>query len=350
MAAATANTGPSYLPSFSQRGSTCGPDSLFTILFETDGIRDRFRPLLEGGVATNTTTPYKKALSLAVQRYRRMKAGPHAPPAFRTRRESRNEGEGSSVLNIISECDPTNIGMIPGKTKDVIRRIVSGGELGVPLADLIQVVSLPSVGDPAIDPARTIAILMEYDKYNAAHNVYTTFYWEDGVKQYEIDENVYEAKKDLRLQPERKHRTAGHIAAFLKREGIWYYADNEVGWLHKIKNQAFVESHLLPTLQSDVKSIALGWLREEEEEEEPTGPSLLFGIAAGDRVYTGASDLAEDLDVIDWSYDHFGAVEAHVFMIKEKAMGGGARRTRRFKRRAYRTRKLTRSRSSLSAH
>jgi hypothetical protein len=66
--------------------------------------------------------------------------------------------------------------------------------------------------------------------------------------------------------------------------------------------------------------------------EESANPTLLFGIAADGVVYKGESELAKDSD-IDWSFEHYGLAEAHVFMLLEKEkVTGGARKTRRRRR------------------
>lgn len=342
MAAAAATT--SHIM-FSQRGYTCGPDSLFTILFEADGIHPLFAPYLNGSKAiVAADEPLQKALALAVQRYRKMKAAGRSRTAEEPfRRKSANEGEGAEVLRILSECNPTaNIGMKAGTLKRQVSAIITEDKLGIPLSDKVGVVSLPSVAAPEINPRKVVAILLEFDQYMDAADVYTT---RVRVRANEVEEeltNRFYTHKNIRTEPERKHDTAGHITAFLKHEGRWYYADNIVGWLHEIVAPDFVEKHVLPSLLDGSLAVQMGYPRE------PAADDLIFAIAAGGVVYTGGPDLLPDSDgpesAIDWSVRHYGLAEAHLFVLKE--LGGGFRSRKKTRRhRRHRTKKNNRSRN-----
>jgi hypothetical protein len=342
MAAASSSSSSSSLAMFSQRGETCGPDSLFTILFEADGIRNLFAPYLTGSATVPAPeNPYQQALTLAIQRYRKMKAASwetmesNNVRPFRTR--SANEGEGAEVLRILSECDPTvDKGTKAGTLKKILQDFFDRDALGLPLSTVASVISIPGTEIPA--DKTPVAILLEFDQYVDAINVYTKRVW-DGNNYSEEPTEEYEAKKDNRLNPERKHKTSGHVTALLRHDGTWYWADNLVGWLHEFKNQDFVTSYLLPALQTSSPLLSMGYLRDTSKEPG----DLLFGIAANGVVYTGEPDLAVDSvgpdSVIDWSFRHFGLAEAHFFFHKKQG-GGKRRRTRRHPKR----RRLTRRR------
>lgn len=332
MAAVAAAVSPPRIM-FSQRGSTCGPDSLFTILFESDGLRDEFAPYLEGYMNVASSSPLHHALALAIQRYRKMKtAGWTWSEEEPFRRKSANEGEGAEALRILSECDPhINIGMKPGTLKQLTHTIIESDALDIPLSSKFHVASLPGTA-PAIDTNNIIAILLEFDQYVNTEDVYSS------VNDGEILTNDY---AENRLDKKRKHRSAGHITAFLKHAGEWYYADNIVGWLHKIRVPEYVENNIIPIILSG-GSIQLGVTRDESQISD----DLYLAIAANGKVYIGTPELLDDSDgpdsVIDWSAYHFGLAEAHIFAYK-KMGGGGSKKTRKQRRRKHRKRQTNKA-------
>jgi hypothetical protein len=340
MAAATA-TKPQVM--FSQRGYTCGPDSLFTILFEADGLRPLFVPYLEGSKAAGVAAgePLQQSLALAIQRYRKMKAAGWSRSAEEPfRRKSANEGEGAEVLRILSECDlAADTGMKAGNLKRLVSAIIAEDKLGIPLSSKVFSVSLPTATIPVVNPSKVVGILLEFDQYNDAADVYITRF-RVGANEFEEEpSDRFYTHKNIRTEPDRKHRIAGHISAFLKHAGRWYYADNMVGWLHEIAAPDFVEKHVLPALLDGSLAVQMGYPREEYTMAD----NLFLAIAAGGVVYTGGPDLLPDSNgpdsVIDWSAHHFGLAEAHMFVLK--AMEGGVRRkTRRQKRRKHNRKSL----------
>ena len=166
-AAAPAVATATPIPMFSQRGFTCGPDSLFTVLFESDTLRPFFEPLLVRSPSRLLTSKeeLKRALGLAIQRYQKMSVAPHTgPPLIRT--TSTNAGEAKTILNIVSECGPDNIGMRPGILKKVIHDILPNDALDVlGSKHLIQVASLPDVAikPAAIKDDAVFALIFELD-------------------------------------------------------------------------------------------------------------------------------------------------------------------------------------------
>ena len=315
------------IPMFSQRGFTCGPDSLFTVLFESDTLRPFFEPLLARSPARLLASKeeLKRALGLAIQRYQKMSVAPRTgPPLLRS--ESTNAGEAKAVLNIVSECGPDNIGMRPGILKKVIHEILPNDALDVlGSKHLIQVASLPDVAvkPAAIKDDTVFALIFELDFFKPIPAPMNR------ENEYENFMRRYGAAVNLS-----RKTTTGHIVAFFKRDGAWYFADNEVGWLHKMTDQSFVPDHLLPAIKDAMGSTAPFSplvLAVPPADADPDRTHLRYTLIAGDAHYTGTDTAGE----FDTEYGYLGAGEVHVLM---KPTGGRRRATRR----ARKTRRLRR--------
>jgi hypothetical protein len=46
----------------------------------------------------------------------------------------------------------------------------------------------------------------------------------------------------------------GHVIAFLKKDNIWWISDNEVGYLHKFKNNTFIDTLITYLLKPELKN------------------------------------------------------------------------------------------------
>ena len=303
---------------FSQRGHTCGPDSLFTVLFDTSALRTYFGPLLERPPTRllRSRDQLLRALGLAIQRYQKMRDAPRTGPAL-VRVASTNAGEAKEVLDIISECGPDNIGMRPGILKKVVHEVIMDDAFNVFEGRLpFRVASLP---DSAIRPLaiRTddiVALIFELDWYKPIP-----------VENSNNNNNRYSrwSRGGARLDRSRKTQ-AGHIVAFVKRRGDWYFADNEIGWLHKMKDQSFVPDHVIKAIKENTggKDFSPLILTALPEEADPNELQLNHTLLADDTFYTG-SDAAGSFDD---SYGYLAGGEVHVIM---RAPRGGTRRIRK---------------------
>lgn len=313
-------------PMFSQRGFTCGPDVLFTVLFESDALRTYFAPFLERSPARLLASKdqLKRALGLAIQRYMKMISAPPKSP-YLLRTESTNTGEGREVLDIFSECGPEDIGMRPGYLKKVIREIfLDDAFMAFDSKHPIRVLSLPDarLKHSIVDKDRVFALIFELDYYPPVPR-----------KEYNSNsENEERRRGGINLS---RKTSGGHIVAFFKRGGVWYFADNEVGWLHAIKDGAFVAGHVIKGIQDQMgggtfSPLILGAL---DESINPDVTHLRHTIIASDgATYTGTEVPCVFRD--DLGY--FATGEVHVFM----TVGGGRRgRSRRGRSRRRRTQK-----------
>ena len=308
-----------HIPIFSQRGFTCGPDILFTVLFESDVLRPYFKPFLDRSPAALLASKdqLKRALGLAVKRYMKMTTAPSLRPSL-LRTTSTNAGEGKEVLNILSECGPDNIGMRPGILKKLVREVFTDDALNA--FDFKQPVRVGSLPDDAIKPsaikAETIfALIFELDFFK-------------GIP-VEADNNNWYERRYGGINLTRK-TSSGHIVAFLKRGGEWYFADNEVGWLHKMKDQRFVPDHVIKAIQENMgrsEPFSPLLLSALPIEVDPNVTHLRYTLNADGASYTGT----EYTDAFDESQGYLAAGEVHILMTPS---AGGRRKTRRRRRRS----------------
>jgi hypothetical protein len=307
--------GKAPLPMFSQRGYTCGPDTLFTVMFEADPIRRYLLPLLERSPSRLIASKdaLKRALGLAIQRFQKMKSVERAPvtgPLLK-RAESTNTGEAAKVLNIVSECGPDDIGMRPGFLKKVIHEIFTYNLLELfPTPNPARVVSLPEKGvkPSAIKTDDVFALIFEVDYY----------------KPEPVEEN-YENWFERRFGAVNASRKTigGHIVAFFKQDGVWFFADNEVGWLHRMKDQSYVPNHVIKAIKDslagdDFFPLTLSPLPQDA----PLDIELRHMLMADNVIYSG-SDSGATLEFDDQN-GFFAGGEVHVLM----APSGGRRHTR----------------------
>ena len=311
------------IPMFSQRGHTCGPDALFTVLFDASALRTYFGPLLTRPPTRllRSKDELRRALGLAIQRYQKMRDAPRTGPAL-LRVASTNAGEAKEVLDIISECGPDDIGMRPGILKKVIHEVIMDDAFNIFEGRLpFRVASLPSrsIRASAIRTEDVVALIFELDFYKPIPVE------ENNENRYSRYENRWRGGA-VRLNAARK-TSAGHIVAFVKRGGAWYFADNEVGWLHKMKNQGFVPDHVIKAIKdglSDSGTFSPLLLTGAPQESDPDKTHLIHSLLADDVFYTGSREAGE----FDNKNGYYAGGEVHVIM---KASRGG-RRTRRKKR------------------
>lgn len=305
---------------FSQRGHTCGPDALFTVLFDASALRAYFGPLLERPPARllRSKDQLRRALGLAIQRYQKMRSAPRVGPAL-VRVASTNAGEAKEVLNIVSECGPDNIGMRPGILKKVVHEIIMDDAFDVFEGRLpFRVASLPdsSIRPPAIKTDDVVALIFELDWYKPVP-----------IENSDDNNNRYGrwGRGGARLNASRK-TTAGHIVAFVKRGGAWYFADNEVGWLHKMRDQSFIPDHVIKAIKENMVGDEFSPLimTTLPDDADPDALHLNRAMLADDAFYTG-SDAAGSFDDLN---GYLAGGEVHVIM---RASRGG-HRTRRKKR------------------
>lgn len=259
---ASANIDPAPLKYiFSQRGVTCGTDSIFTIFFNADPfgkdfqdatLSDSLFPSKPSNVMTAEHESRKKeikeetnrsglygidkelfritkmlelppisyfddTLFYAFKRYRKMKGleaaatgggsatGGGAATGNRVRRASLNEGEGTEILKCIT--GRSDFGTYFHEATDTIERILIKNSYGILKKDynLKHVSYKLSREDPDIPSMdKVCAILLGFNSPDPSK--------------------------------------VGHSVSILKIDGEWYYGDNEVGYLHKFKDPSFMTS------------------------------------------------------------------------------------------------------------
>jgi hypothetical protein len=232
---------------FSQRSVTCGPDSIFTILFNADPFGPDFQEAALSGTVfptkpSNTamverlakekeineeaeSTGYyginkllfkgtRKAalkpisffddtLFHAFKRYRAMKGLEAAAMGNRVRRPSLNAGEGIEILKCITGRPDS--GTYFSEAVEAIDTILIKNSYGILKADyhLKQASYTLSEKDPVIP---------SFDK---VCTILLGFHPSDATK-------------------------SGHYVCVLKMDDEWYYGDNEVGYLHKFEDPTFM--------------------------------------------------------------------------------------------------------------
>ena len=324
---------------FSQRGATCGTDALFTILFEADPIGAYFTDLIAAGGKSLTKKHDEMAIALgyAIMRYKKMHALPRTPYGFMSlpRMNSANTGEGSAVLTCITGSD--SFGITETQISEALDQIITHDVYDILPHGVFSYAHVPS---PTLDPA-----ILKLDRVFAAVIILARF-----VKQpYYLPANFRNNNNKPNnnnygfFPPDAEMVSSGHVVGILKYKGDWYFTDNEVGWLHKFADPAFVESYMLPALlemqrmkwdapdkhtaiMNDEKQVKkYGLIKFVVKEDNFSKYGIPFVIVAGDHAYAGSPD---DFDSTD---SHYLVSNAWLLMARPKA-GGSRRKTRRHRR------------------
>jgi hypothetical protein len=217
-------TGAKGDPMFSQRGSTCASDALFTMLFENDV----FGPLLRSTNFDSMIKPsdkvlgkYLQALKLAKQRYVRMFADPrrftntssssgYALPG-RRRALSINNDIGNSVMQSLLLEDTCVSGLSTAETREFIKKILVENVLSMP-------------GMPKL-----------FLK-----------------KEFEMDEDSIDFDNlifiDIGTKAFKEGYSSGHATGILQKAGRWYFIDNEIGFLHEFQDIDWLKRVFIPRL------------------------------------------------------------------------------------------------------
>jgi len=307
---------------FSQRGSTCGTDTIYTILFEADPIRRYFVPLLTHNPRTLIASKddLVAAMGYAIQRRNKMLSLPPPPP---------------SPPKLL-RCDSLNT----GEGKEMLSRSTMGDTYGVTFESVVSLLDDLLVRDyfNVLPPSMKIQIshMRIPEDTRAAKNIKSRnvfaiilgidyFMRPSPSRTYNSNNNNEKySRKYYRYKGGNLTRcTYGHEVGFLQQDDDWYFVDNIVGWLHKITDSEFVPVHVLNTLQ---KGEPIHFLQDESNWEKQRN----FIIMADGVTYGGEPFSLEE--------SHYKTTEVHVVMSIESVKGGRTRRSTRYsaRRRASR--------------
>lgn len=237
---------------FSQRSVTCGTDVLFTILFEAEPIGKYFTPLIAKAPARLMAhkNEFVSALGHAIARYKKMRALP-APSDLDTSRLKRsnslNVGEGIRILKMITgSCfeGTSEQNMIEALSYIIDRNVYENLPPGM--------FSFTSLPNPHTDPVslkmdRVFAIIFGLSYFNPPPKYRRTLRYNGDNTYYETESNSDE-DNDNDNTANAVLTGGGHIVGFMKYKGDWYFLDNDVGWMHKMRDPSFVEDHIFPAI------------------------------------------------------------------------------------------------------
>jgi hypothetical protein len=295
---------------FSQRGSTCGTDTVYTILFEADPIRIYFASLLKRNPLTMIASKddLVAAMGYAIQRRNKMLSLPELtePPKL-LRCNSLNTGEGKEMLL------RSTMGNMYGVTFDSVASLLEDLLVRdyfnvLPPSMKIQIshMRIPEESSAAknIKLNRAFAIILGIDYFMGPPPPRTYNSNSNNNERYSRKYYRYKGGNLTRC-------TYGHEIGFFTQDNDWYFVDNVVGWLHKITDPAFVTVHVMNALQ---KGEPINFLESDLNWEK----QLNFIIMADGVTYGGEPFSLED--------SHYKTTEVHVLMTSEPAKGGRTRR------------------------
>ena len=208
-------------PMFSQRGSTCVSDAMFTVLLESPDLAPLWRSVdwsaLDGSNAT--LTKYAGMFQSAKTRHDRL-AGREFTRGMMRRQESvqNTVWEG---MHVPISC-PTGGIRLP-EIVTFLTDILNDNKLHIPalqtrLIEAVNVKAFNASQIPLMDSSKIVAIL-------------------------------------LRTADMAKHHPSGHMFALFKNAaGGWVFVDNEVGFLHTIQDNAWIDTIFLPRLKNTIEA------------------------------------------------------------------------------------------------
>jgi hypothetical protein len=221
---------------FSQRGVTCAPDALFTMIMESDYIGDVFEVAdldkITAPAAGSRAERYLSALKGAKKRYTRMFDRSYMfrgfsgmsyvePRLRRTFSVANNLGE--KVLMNLTSCEMP-IGTLPSHIHEFLDSVLIKNELAIPwLSEMKFNVRLASEMRPDE--------VLDLDKVSFLL---------------------------LNCVPLGDVTAIGHAVGIFQRVGKWFYVDNEVGYLHEFKDLVWLKTILIPRLLKGVKTFLSG--------------------------------------------------------------------------------------------
>jgi len=295
---------------FSQRGVTCAPDAFFTILMEADPIREDFQAALRDErllalpappladytdvdkatasiIAAETFRARDKTMEVfasVIPRYKKMKSLEKKSPR-RTRRNSLNAGEGDTTLESIGGCPAS--GTLPAKIMRMINIVLTENRFGILKKDYHIAAS-------------------QITRYKNAETIPTL----DKVFAFKIDCG-FPGKM-------------GHVVCMFKRSGNWYFGDNQVGLLHKIKDEEVVtEFYKAASKSESMSKLAYVYANDFKTSSDTMKGYLVLGDKHYPPDYKGFSTNAYPINEVVMIYQ-----SGPTSPLAANA-GGARRRTRR---------------------
>jgi hypothetical protein len=207
----------SLKPMLSQKGTTnsefgtCAPDAIFTILFEQQDLASH---LLETDFSismynVSILRQYKQALDAAKTRYSRMITRKFPPSIALRRTESISNNLGESMLYPLQTC--------PG---------IGGLEMR--------------------DAYSFLNDLIVHNKFSIPSLTSSPFTLSFITRRRQIPKNVnFSTLVALYANIETEDGKT-HAIGFIKNDDQWYFLDNNIGFLHKMKDNDYVLSVFLP--------------------------------------------------------------------------------------------------------
>jgi hypothetical protein len=210
---------------FSQRGNTCGSDTLFTILLQADGLKTLFDvdkkyvPKNEDERKSLSYLPPRLlTLYWATERYKQMKeleASEELKNKGPRRRYSINEAMKEKLGYSRAEQIRTSIGTCT-------KQGITTSEAFKEATEIIKSMNAP------------VGVYYGYESLVSVNR--------DNIKAIYVTGTLVDETK------------LGHVIAFLKKDNIWWISDNEVGYLHKIKNNTFIDTLITYILKPEIKN------------------------------------------------------------------------------------------------
>jgi hypothetical protein len=240
---------------FSQETNTCATDSLFTILLQSDKIKDLFIQNITSLYRTesNKLVPINNVLHCALKRYITMLTLESSDPENKsTRLETVNLGRENPYGELMLKDISKDEACIGAKRSDIIRYLE---ELKAQLA------SIPNMK------------LFNFFYGQLFKNNYANVHGKST-----INKNLNSIKALYITHPINSDpgKSSGHAISILKIRNEWYISDNEVGLLHKINDNKFIPVLFYKLYQANLNPIHEICQMWHTTDEQKSAHNLLY--------------------------------------------------------------------------
>jgi hypothetical protein len=244
---------------FSQRGSTCGPDAFFSMCFFSDLTRPYFRAaasaIERGDTSIQGIDGLGAGIAAAARRFTKVKELQHRFETVNTgplRKRRPSIGPLCDAMGmksgITGEAANEESGIDVNHVTQASRAIFTENRYGIfPAPAMVKFVMFDMLEDPDRTPPDPIPIQRDLD-ITAIEGIYV------GLNHEITDFNLIAANRFGSDLP------SGHGISFFKHHGQWVLSDNESQFLHVFKDQTFIRDHFLPTLRDNVNKIKIKFL------------------------------------------------------------------------------------------
>lgn len=244
---------------FSQRGSTCGPDAFFSMCFFSDLTRPYFRSaaaaITGGDTSIQEIDGLGAGIAAAAHRFTKVKELQHRFETVNTgplRKRRPSIGPLCDAMGmksgITGEAANEESGIDADDVERASRAIFTENRYGIfPAPAMVKFVKFDMIEDPDRAPPDPIQPPRDLD-ITAIEGIYI------GINHEITTTDLIKANRFGAELP------SGHGISFFKYHGQWVLSDNEMQFLHIFKDQRFITDHFLPALKDRTNDIKIKFL------------------------------------------------------------------------------------------